>query len=286
LGIVIGTRGPLVDYDLILAGGPGAQRVDFTPADIDLRDQVFVAVTPRDRLGEGRGDAGEPPRTMRLGASLFWGLGGERHRWPELDQQLQEYADHGVDFVRTLIHLRERGDNEANPWFHIGLHAEDADLETLISRYCDRVARFGLKVEWTLLGSMGDMQREDQQDRFVDRFSNAVRLHMHQVEFIEVMNEYRTNGGTIAVLHRMARRLRRNLGDSFILALSSPSSVHEGGSPAAIKAEVQAMQLHEANAITPHWNRELNKAPDLGDFAPDLVICNEPRGPRGCPPDC
>ena len=129
------------------------------------------------------------------GASLFGGLGGERHSWPELDQQLQEYADHGVDFVRTLIHLRERGDNEANPWFHIGLHAEDADLETLISRYCDRVARFGLKVEWTLLGSMGDMQREDQQDRFVDRFSNAVRLHMHQVEFIEVMNEYRTNGG-------------------------------------------------------------------------------------------
>ena len=81
---------------------------------------LYVAVTPRDLLGEGRGDAGEPPRTMRLGASLFWGLGGERHSWPELDQQLQEYAEPvAFDFVRTLIHLRERGDNEANPWFHI-----------------------------------------------------------------------------------------------------------------------------------------------------------------------
>jgi hypothetical protein len=40
------------------------------------------------------------------------------------------------------------------------------------------------------------------------------------------------------------------------------------------------MQLPEANAITPHWNRSLNKPPDLGGFAPAIVICGEPRGPR------
>ena len=272
------TAVPFVGYDLILAGGADAQKADYTPEPIDLTGQYFVEVEPKDRVGAGGGLGGEQRSRMRLGASLFWGLGGLKHGWPELQQQLREYADAGIDFVRTLIHLNSS--DPRNPWKEIGLHAEDPDLEEQLKRYLDLVSSYGMKVEFTLLGGLADMERADQQDRFVDRVSNALQSRLGTIELLEVMNEYGVNGGSIPVLHRMAKRLRANLGDGFVLALSSPNAVHQGGSTAEIQAEVKAMQLQEANAITPHWDRSLNKPPDLGGFAPALVICGEPRGPR------
>lgn len=266
--------GRLYAYDLILAGGADNQRVDYSPDELDITGQYFIPVTPKDHTGSGGGGGGSPGPKMRLGASLFWGLGAERNGWPELDQQMQEYRAYGVDFVRTLVHLNSSDPH--NPWKRIGLHAQDPDLEAVIQRYLDRAARHGLKVELTLLGGMADMQQSHQQDRFVDRISNAVRGRLDKIELIEVMNEYKVNGGSISVLHHMAKRLRANLGFSFLLALSSPDSVHNGGN---IQAEVQAMALHEADTITPHWNRHVNEAPDLGPYAPDFVVSNEPRGP-------
>jgi hypothetical protein len=266
--------GRLYAYDLILAGGADNQRVDLTPDELDITGQYFIPVTPKDHTGAGGGGGGSPGPKMRLGASLFWGLGAERHGWPELDQQLREYQAHGVDFVRTLVHLNSSDPH--NPWKRIGLHAEDPDLDGVIQRYLDRVARHGMKVELTLLGGMADMTRGDQQDRFADRISNAVRGRLDKIEFIEVMNEYRVNGADIPVLHRIAKRLVANLGTSFLLALSSPDAAHNGGN---IPLEVQTMALHEATVATPHWDRFLNQPPNLGPYAPDFVVCNEPRGP-------
>ena len=268
------TREPFIGYDLILAGGADSQRVTFNPEAIDLRGQYFLDdMAPHDFIG-GAGPVEPPPtHNTRLGASLFWGLGALRNGWPELDQQLAEYRDAGVDFVRTLIHLNSS--DPRNPWKRIGLHAEDGDLEHLLGLYLDKVSSYGMKVEYTLLGGMADM-RPAQQDRFVERFANGVRQRLHLIEFVEVMNEYRVNGGEIDTLKRMALRLREKLGNGFLLALSSPDATHNGGD---VKAEVQAMQLHEANVITPHWNRHVNEPPDLGGFAPDFVVCNEPRGP-------
>ena len=270
------TTVPLVDYDLISAD---VRKVDYTREPIDLTGPYGIELEAEDTVGKDANHDSEQASAMRLGASLFWGLGGLKHGRPELKQQLREYADAGVDFVRTLIHLNSS--HPSNPWKKIGLHAEDPDLEEQLTRYLDVVSSYGMKVHYTLLGGMADMERTNQQDRFVDRVSNAIRSRLDKIELLEVMNEYGgDNGGSILVLHRMAKRLRANLGDNLVLALSSPYTVHQGGSIAEIQAEVKAMRLDEANAITPHWNRDRNEPPDLGEFAPGLVICAEPRGPR------
>ena len=161
-------------------------------------------------------------------SEYLFGHGEQRDRLMRLD--MSEYADAGVDFVRTLIHLNSS--DPRNPWKTIGLHADDPDLEEQLERYLDLVSSYGMKVELTLLGGMADMERAEQQDRFVDRVSSALNHRLGTIELLEVMNEYGVNGGSIPVLHRMAKRLRANLGDGFVLALSLPMMAFAQGASA------------------------------------------------------
>ena len=71
-----------VGYDPILAGGADGQNADYTAEPIDLTGQYLIEVEPEDRVGEGGGNDGEQASGMRLGASLFWGLGGLRQAGP------------------------------------------------------------------------------------------------------------------------------------------------------------------------------------------------------------
>ena len=221
-------------------------------------------------------DEPEPAHSCALGASLFWALGGIRENWPELNLQLQQLSDAAVDYGRVLVHLNS--DDPNNPWRFIGASVNDSDLEDLIRHCDDRFRSYGLKIGWTFAGGITGIETEDKQNTLVDRICSALADRLDNVYYCEMANEYVVNGLTTHILRNMARRTRQHLPALERLSLSSPNAVHNGGD---IPAEVEKMYsgCPEANAITPHWDRYINRPPDLGPFAPSIVICNEPRGP-------
>jgi hypothetical protein len=261
----------LIQYDCVISAGAPYASLNLHPEELDITGQHFIAVGAKDHLG------GAPPlHTCKLGASLFWGLGGEKNGWSELDQQLAEYRDAAVDYVRTFVHLNS--DDPNNPWKFIGASVNDRDLETIIRRYDDRCRRFKLKVGWVFTGGINGIETEALQTLLCNRISDALHDRLDNVYYAEMANEYVVNGLTTHILRLMARHTRGRLPGLARLSLSSPNTVHNGGN---IPAEVEKMYsgCPEANAITPHWNRHNHFPPDLGPHAPSIVICNEPIGP-------
>ena len=273
---VICTRNPFIGYDVILSQGAPHQSLNEHPDEIHLTGsgQVFIETPEFDYLDQ------DPVNSIRLGASLFYGLGALKQGKPQLQLQLREYKDHAVDYVRTIIHLNSS--NPSNPWSNIGIHAEENGLEDLISRYCDEVSSFGLKWQPVLTGGIDDLETEIKQSNLIKRFANGVRHHMDSIEFIEMMNEYIVNGGSTHMIRHMARVTRQELAGDYILALSSPNYAMGPSSDSDLHDEVRRMHdgLPEANAITPHWDRHVNRPRNLGPYSPSIIICNEPRGPK------
>jgi hypothetical protein len=215
------------------------------------------------------------PSTGLLAYSLFWGLGGEKHDPARFDEQLRQYKDHGADAVRIIAHL-------PRDWTfrHIGLEWSDPDFVDMLKRADDRLDRHDLKWYLTFTAGVVGIETESSQDALVDRINQAFAGRPDRRLVDEMANEYATNGLTTTIIRRMCRRNAQYSQRAKWVSLSSPNSIHDG-SGASTPDEVQRMYggLPEANAITPHWNRSTNAPPDLGPYAPAIVICGEPRGP-------
>lgn len=189
----------------------------------------------------------------------------------------------GADFIRVIAKMGDPR-NSRDPWRHMGGRLSWL-TDALIGEITDHVHdRYGLKVEWTLLGDMFGVETTEAQTAWCQRFATGLRDRWHKVELLEVMNEYGVNGGTTQILRHMGRTLRAEVPADVLISLSSPNGTHQGASREAIHAEVTAMYDGDsgANAITPHWDRttpDTHVPPDLGPSAPSIVYCNEPRGP-------
>jgi hypothetical protein len=271
----------LYSYDLIRAGGDDTQAINLRPSPDHITGQYFIEVDAKDHLaGFGGGPVEAPP--MLLGATAFWWLGGMRRLGAvgrqTLDEQIAEVKAMGADFVRVIFNLRSPGDDESNPWLHIGLSYQDAEFESDIRGLCDLLRANGLKLMAVLEGGTRDGgSSRHHLDRLVDRSANALRDYQDVLYCVEMWNEVVNTGGSIDDCKHMAERFHNHL-PGVMLALSSPPASHMGGD---LKSQVAAMQLHIVQAMNIHWPRggaEADRPPDLGPLAPDVLISGEPKG--------
>jgi hypothetical protein len=289
---VIAYRDPYTQIDVLVNAAAnddndpatsGSTSPDWRPIDPRLYRPGNVWVDPA--IVPPLGTPGPSPgHVCRLGASWFWMMAGLKF-WPDQVMQNLEWlaANMSIDYTRVIAVVG--GDtfvapdgSRADPWAEAGAWLSWPDHGALLERVTDLLFDYGIKTEWTLIGGLGQIPRDADQDAMVDHVVRHLRDREHKLQVLEIMNEYHINGGgNVARLRRLARRVRAGL-RSVDLSLSTPNC----GAPAEqIAREVEAMyrDLPEANAITPHWDRADHVAPPLGPWSPPRRYSNEPRGP-------
>jgi hypothetical protein len=290
---VIAWRDPYTQIDVLANSGAnddsdpntsGPARPDWRPIDPSVYRPGNVWVDPA-TVPPLTEPGPNPGQVCLLGASWFWLMAGLKF-WPDQVKQNLDWlaANMPIDYARVLAVVG--GDtfvapdgSRADPWEQAGAWLSWPDHGALIERVTDLLFDYGIKTEWTLIGGLGQIPRDVDQDRMVDHVVAHLRGREHKLQLVEIMNEYHVNGGgNITRLHRLARRVRSGGLSSVDLSLSSPNC---GESAERIAAEVEALYRNfpEANAITPHWDRQDHVAPPLGSWAPSRRYSNEPRGP-------
>jgi hypothetical protein len=223
------------------------------------------------------------PHACRLGCSLFWAPAGYRTHRARLDANLH-WIKHtlGADYVRVIW---KKGDprSTTSPWYPHLIDTLDTLTPAFIGSVLDHIASFGLKTEITIFGDY-EYCDDAQQDQIVRHFIEAARGREALIEHWEIFNEPYISGGghggESSTLRRHGRRLRGAFPDARI-ALGTPP-VHAGISLDETYRAVEQMYGGDAggaNMITVHFDRSVNRPPDLGPIAPADRTNNEPRGP-------
>lgn len=290
---VISWREPYTQIDVLSnaaanddadANTSGPARPDWRPIDPSVYRPGNVWVDPA-TVPPPAGPEPSPGQVCRLGASWFWMMAGLKF-WPDQVKQSLDWfaANMPLDYARVMAVVG--GDtfvapdgSRADPWAQAGAWLSWPDHGLLIERVTDMLFDYGIKTEWTLIGGLAQIPRDADQDALVDHVVAHLRGREHKLQLVEIMNEYHVNGGgNISRLRRLARRVRSGGLASVDLSLSTPNCSE---SAERIAAEVDAMyrNLPEANAITPHWDRQDHVPPPLGPSAPPRQYANEPRGP-------
>jgi hypothetical protein len=176
-----------------------------------------------------------------LGASLFWGLWGERHDAERLDANLAHLAEHDVDYVRVLAMVGAR------TWEDRVIDPAWPDYWTIVDHFFERLARHGLRAQVTLFADAQVMMPSAvDRDRFVDAWASRLEQWGENVLFVEVANEHWQNGlPDPDELHRRGQVLRR--ATSVPVALSAPR-----------QHEVAAVYTEWPSVATMHFDRSLS----------------------------
>ena len=233
------------------------------------------------------------PHTTKLGASLFWAIRGLESYPQQLDANLRWIRTNlGADYVRVIVALggdkyRAADGNYYDPW-------ENASVYPLVSIFEQRIAQttdhiydnYGLKVHWTIVGSGFHSETRPMLDSLADHFALQIRGREHKVELVEAWNEYGQNGGNVADLQYLGRRLRANLGATFPIALSSPEATHHEATETALRTEIGQMfagpDFGGASVFVYHASRTTSRwrpATILRVLGPVPRYNSEPRGP-------
>lgn len=220
--------------------------------------------------------------STRLGVSLFWLLAGVGRYRDQLDLNLTYLRDVlKADYVRAFGAVAGDLYDGVDPWEFAGIEPTEA----LVASATDLCARYGLKVQWTIIGGRAG-RTLSQIETVVDLFARATRTRLEHIELYEICNEYAMSEKmTPAEMRHCARFLRSRLPSDFPIALSSPHGVHNEWSVADVHAEVERLYGGDsgANTITPHWGRDPRTiwvpGANLGPHAPQRVYNNEWFGP-------
>lgn len=231
-----------------------------------------------------------PLHQTRLGASLFWLLGGYRSYRVQLSENLRWYRQElGADFVRGFVVLGGDLFGGNDPWSRLATNWRDPGFVSFLREVADYVDDHGLRVAWTLVGGRAQVPDESSQAALVDRVLDGLASQLDTVEYFEPWNEYLVNNGVRHELRAMARRLKAGLPRGFPIALSSPNCVMGGRATAQeVRDELFAMYGGDsgANLVTIHstrpepiWRCE-TVMPLVRAMLPSFSIAEgEPRGP-------
>ena len=238
----------------------------------------------------GEGGGGEGGGTVvggcKLGLSWFWLMAGFKYYRSQVNTNLDWLATNcKVDYVRAFVCVGGDTFNATapgwsgmyDPWEHMGSFLSWPDHGDLLEEVTDTLYDKGIKVQWTLIGGLSQIPSAGSQDAMVDHFLSHMTGRENKLQLVEIMNEYKVNGGNTELLRRLARKVRTGL-PNVQISLSSPDSVMNG-QPASSEVEQMYRDLSAANAITPHWNRADHVAPNMGSYCPSFKYSNEPRGP-------
>jgi hypothetical protein len=245
---------------------------------------LFLSTTPVAQV---------PAHSTKLGASLFWAMRGLRDYQPQLDANLAYIKNAlGADYVRIIMVLG--GDEfpapdgrRYDPWRDLALDPVTIIFENWVGRTTDYIYdNYGLKIHWTIIGSDFHSRTRANLDTYADHFATQVRGKEHKIELVEAWNEYGVNGGDVADLQYLGRRLRANLGPSLRLTLSSPNGTHLEIPLPDLSAEIGAMyagpDFAGATVFTYHASRHTTlwrPASILSLLGPVPRYNSEPRGP-------
>jgi hypothetical protein len=185
--------------------------------------------TPRGAVRlEGRAFADDHGKYLAVGASLMWGVWGYQHDRARLERALTFLAQGGVDYVRVLAVVGGAtwDDRQADP--------TAPGWDAAVAGLTDMTSAHGLRVQWTVFGSLDRTPTPQRRAAVVDRWLAAVRGREQAVQFVEVANEAHGTGwrDLVPELTALARRLRQ--ATSILVATSaSPgngcdASLYEG----------------------------------------------------------
>jgi hypothetical protein len=247
----------MVGYDTVRDAGVASAVLIPSPDEVDMSDQVFIAVDAIDHLGAGSGAA----HTTALFVSCFGLLGMFLRYRDALDHEL-DYAFNviGVDGVRAFANLRPNEQARGDVFEFVGMDYRDpAFRSTLVECSKWLQGEYGGQIAWCLNGNrfieehgLGDPLV----DAVIDPLVQAQLLPT--VKYFEMWNEWVVNGAARHTLRNMARRARSKLPTGFPIALSSPNTIMGGHASADdVIAEINGMYGGDsgANLITLHPTR-------------------------------
>jgi hypothetical protein len=237
--------------------------------------------------------AASPPRLVQLnghafadenspylagGASLVWGGWGCLHDRSRFERNLAFLAGK-VDFIRVLAVVGPGGWRDRA--------APAADLEAAIACVSDRATRQGLRIEWTIFGSIETAPTRTDRIAVVRRFAAAIRSRASTVQLVEVANEAWQNGFAGDAGREEARNLARVLRDLTPIRAVAITAPQPGGE------RVDTKRWYEGSAatlVTIHPDRDQTGAggkwrPVTEIWKAHLTtalpwIANEPIGPQ------
>lgn len=262
------------------AGGPSPfiQYQDITAPSPPGAGAIYV--DPFSRPTHVPYDTPQPVR-CKLGYSSFILPGLVKHDPGLANRVCRIYTQNGGgSCLRVIAHTpRSNADGSPGVFHTVGIEWSDPDFLDVLRRTDDLLWSYDLLWHLVFTAGIRGIESDAAQDLLVDRINDAFVGRPGRRLLDEMANEYEVNGLNTAILRRMCRRNHPSSTKGRWVALSSPNAAHNGGD---LPDEVRRMHegLPESNAITVHWDRAINRPPDLGPFAPPTVICGEPRGPK------
>ena len=219
-----------------------------------------------------------------LGATVFWAAWAYKFDRARLERNLEVLSAAGVDYVRVL------GSVGGASWEDRQTDPRWPDYDAIIAGMTDLAYdRYGLRMQWTLLGGAPFTPSGPLREALVDRFASMAQGREHKIFAFEIANEAWQNGFAgpegLAELRRLGQRLNEKT--TVLVALSSPAT----GAACATYAG------SGADAMTLHYERGFGREgplqplrrpwsfPDAYDRAckgqlPSIVLNNEPIGPE------
>lgn len=189
---------------------------------------------------------------LAVGATLFWAAWGYQHDRDRLEQNLRFLARHRVDYIRVLGTVGPGG------WAERTVLQDAPGYEAAIAGLTDLAYdKYGLRVEWTLIGGSSSTDTPDERSGLVEKFIVMARGREHKIQHFEVGNELGSTqaGITLPEIRELGRRLRA--GTPNIVALTTPFD------------EAALRQLYDgstANLLTIHLDR--SQSGDGGPWRP------------------
>ncbi len=233
---------------------------------------------------DGRAVADAAGPFNALGATLFWGAWAYRSDRARLERNLGVLSAAGIDYVRVL------GSVGGTSWEDRQTDPRWNDYDAIIAGLTDLTYdRYGMRVQWTLLGGAPFTPAGAEREKLVDRFAAMARGREHKIFAFEIANEAWQNGfpGSEGLdeLRRLGKRLSDRTG--VLVALSSPQSGRACPTYAGAGADI--MTLHyDRGSIADDPTRSLRRPWDFpaaydkecrGEL-PVVVLNNEPIGPE------
>jgi len=253
------------------------------------RDVAVTCTAPPARTGivrlSGNSLIDDQGTFNALGATMMWAAWGYRHDREKLERNLDVLARSGFDYIRALGSV---GNVEA-PDYWDGREIDPGwpDYAEVIAGTTDLAYDgYGLRVEWTLMGS-ADSNEPDEADRYalVDAFLAMAAGREQKIIHFEIANESWQNGFPgdegVAQLRALSSYMRDRT--EILVAASAP----DGHDCAAIE-RVYAGGI--ADLATIHFDREITlvdgpwrpvRQPWELEYCADVPVGsnNEPIGP-------
>lgn len=227
---------------------------------------------------------------LAVGTSLFWAAWGYLHDRERLEQNLACVAGQldlqpgcpgrtaRVDFIRVLLVV-----GPSDGWHDRSVSDEDVYRSDVLTGLSDLAyGKYGLRVEWTIFGSIDSTPTAAERERLVSFVADSLASRAHAVQFYEVANEATLNGFPgeegKRELWQLARVLRKRTPN--LVALTSPQGedarAYYRGSPATLAT------IHLSRDVEGPGGRfePIRNACEPGHATSTPWVSNEPIGPQ------